>query len=217
MIRSSLSLLLKTFFDHLYNQFAFLYDFVASIVSFGRWKEWISAVKESIGDGRVLEVGYGPGYLLADMMSEGKNVYGIDLSPSMARLARKKILETNQPLRISIANSIYTPFPNHTFEQIVSTFPAEYFFSHLALAEFHRIIKPGGSIVLLPLVIITGPRLRHKFLAWIYQVTGQSTKDPDALVDIARARFSEQGFDLQSQIKTGSFYQLLILKARKRN
>ena len=211
------SAFLRKFFFLLYNQFAFTYDLVAWVVSFGNWKKWVSAIKDSISPGRVLELGFGPGYLITDLLSENQDIYGIDMSPFMARLARRKILSANKDLRIAIADGAITPFPDQSFDQIIATFPAEYFFAPQTLGEFHRILKPGGSIGILPLVVITGPRPHHRLLAWIYRLTGQSTDDPNVLIEVAKRKYSQQGFDLQPQFISGSFYKLLILQAAKRN
>ncbi|MEW6241946.1 MAG: class I SAM-dependent methyltransferase, partial [Chloroflexota bacterium] len=55
--------LLRVFYHWLYHPFAWVYDFVAAVVSLGRWNEWIMTVMPLIEGTRILELGHGPGPL----------------------------------------------------------------------------------------------------------------------------------------------------------
>ena len=74
----ALSGLLRLFFYFLYNQFAWLYDFVADTVSLGKWDEWILTVLPYLNGSRFLELGHGTGRLQVEMCRRGMKVIGLD-------------------------------------------------------------------------------------------------------------------------------------------
>ena len=70
-------------FRLLYNELAWLYDPVSRLVSKGQWRRWVRALWPWLpASGRVLEVGSGPGHLLADLAAAGYEATGLD--PSVA-------------------------------------------------------------------------------------------------------------------------------------
>ena len=99
--------LLRLFFLLLYHQFAFTYDLVAAVVSFGRWKDWVMSVIPFIEGNRILEIGHGPGHLqralltfrhgshgpdvLSGGQARGMVAVAIDESAPMSRLAKRNI------------------------------------------------------------------------------------------------------------------------------
>ena len=78
---------LNTFFHLLYHQFAWTYDWVAAIVSLGRWKDWISATLPYLDGPLVLEIGHGPGHLQVALQAKGIQAVGLDASAQMGRQA----------------------------------------------------------------------------------------------------------------------------------
>ena len=76
--------LLRSFFFVLYHQFAWTYDLVAATVSLGRWKDWVRSALPYLS-GRVLEIGFGPGYLQLSLFELGIPAFGLDESRQMAR------------------------------------------------------------------------------------------------------------------------------------
>lgn len=97
---------------------------------------------------RVLDVGVGPGFLAAEMAAEvGTDgfVAGIDVSESMLALARTRAAVD---LRVGGAEAI--PYPDASFDVAVSTQVLEYVPDiPAALAELHRVVRPGGRILIL--------------------------------------------------------------------
>ena len=72
--------------NRLYNEFAWTYDLVSWMVSFGHWAGWRRAVLDFLQGNRFLEIGFGTGELLADLAAEGCNVVGVDRSRAMQRI-----------------------------------------------------------------------------------------------------------------------------------
>ena len=62
---------LRFFFHLLYHQFAWTYDWVAAGVSLGRWNEWVRSILPYMQEGRILELGHGPGHLQAELLKTG--------------------------------------------------------------------------------------------------------------------------------------------------
>jgi tRNA (uracil-5-)-methyltransferase TRM9 len=97
--------------------------------------------------GKLLNLGCGHG---ADFLPFTKNfeLYGVDFSDEMIRLARKYAGKFDFKVNLSIADVCYLPYYNETFDYIVSV--ATY--HHLkkeqqltALQELRRVLKPGGA------------------------------------------------------------------------
>jgi ubiquinone/menaquinone biosynthesis C-methylase UbiE len=143
--------LLRFAFRHLYTRFAWAYDLVAAGVSFGEWKQWGRAVIPFLPAGqRLLEVGHGPGHLHLALRQLGYPVAGIDLSPQMGMLASRCLARAGLSSTVARASVYQLPFPDASFGAVVSTFPAEFIFSPIMLAETCRVLWPGGRLLVVP-------------------------------------------------------------------
>ncbi len=103
---------------------------------------------------RVLDVGAGPGFLTAEMASEvgpAGAVHGLDPSESMLALARRREPEppaATVELRTGSATAL--PYDDGAFDAVVSTQVLEYVADvGGALAEAHRVLRPGGRLLVL--------------------------------------------------------------------
>lgn len=113
-----------------------------------RWDRMtLTAFAELVGDGRVADIGCGPGRVTAFLASLDVDVFGIDLSPGMVAQARR--LHPN--LRFEVGNMIDLGLPDRSLDGISTWYstihvPDE----HLPRVcdEFHRALKPGGHVVL---------------------------------------------------------------------
>ena len=99
------------------------------------------------GQGKLLNLGCGHG---ADFLPFAKNfeLYGIDFSDEMIRLARKYARKFDFPVNLTVADIGYLPYNNEAFDYIIAL--ATY--HHLqreqqltAFEELKRVMKPGGS------------------------------------------------------------------------
>jgi ubiquinone/menaquinone biosynthesis C-methylase UbiE len=84
--------LLRPVYYLLYHQLAWTYDFVTSVVSLGRWSDWVQSALPYL-NGRVLEFGFGPGHLLPSLSENNLPAFGLDESRQMAHLARHLLLK----------------------------------------------------------------------------------------------------------------------------
>lgn len=166
--------LLRVAFRLLYNEFAWTYDWVSTFVSMGQWRSWQRAALEWAHGGPVLEIAHGTGNLQLDMRAQGLAAVGIDLSPAMGVIAQRKLTAGGQTSPLARANVLALPFANNTFPTLIATFPAEFIVQPPVIAEFYRVLKPGGIFICVPAAQITSPLPSDRFAAWLFKVTGQA-------------------------------------------
>ncbi len=187
--------LLRLFFRLLYGPFAWTYDVVAWVVSRGKWTAWGAAVLPSIPSGPVLELAHGPGHLLLRMARQGLRPVGIDLSPQMGALARRRLRRTGFPLRLVRAQAQRLPFPDGTFQAVVSTFPTEFILDPATAREAARVLALTGSVIIVPAAVPGGGDLLARALRLLYRVTGQNRFSPEDSFSAWR----DAGFSLRTE------------------
>ena len=137
---------MRVFFNLLYHPFAFTYDLVAAIVSFGKWKDWVLSILPFIEGTRILELGHGPGHLQLALHDRGLVAVAMDESAPMGRLAKRRLGNSHKLTR-ALAQKI--PFASETFDTVISTFPSEYIFDMQTLSEAHRVLRSRGRLIVL--------------------------------------------------------------------
>jgi arsenite methyltransferase len=103
---------------------------------------------------RVLDIGSGPGFLVAEMAEEvgaDGRVEGVDPSESMLAVARRREVSAGAaPIGWSAGDALSLPFDDGAFDAVVSTQVFEYVDDiGAALAEAHRVLRPGGRLLVL--------------------------------------------------------------------
>jgi len=97
----------------------------------------------------VLDIGCGTGIHLKLYQKKNCNIFGIDLSPAMLKVARKQ-LGSNADLQLCDATS--TPFPNNKFDLIISSTALHEMAESVrndVLNEAKRILKEDGRLLLI--------------------------------------------------------------------
>jgi len=204
---------MRFFFHHFYHAFAWTYDFVAAVVSIGRWTDWIQTVIPFIAGTRILEIGHGPGHLQRILRNPGLLVVGLDESRQMGLLAKRNT-DGFAHLTRGLAQSL--PFPSETFESVVSTFPAEYIFDPRTLSEVLRVLHNGGRFIILPVAWIVGRGFLDRAAAWLFRVTGET---PANVMDIIGGRavrpLEKAGFKVKvERIEIKSSIVLLLIAGK---
>ena len=199
---------LRIFFKLLYHQLAFAYDLVAASVSFNRWKDWVKSVIPLIKGDQILEIGHGPGHLHRVLLDRGLFAVGIDESRQMGYLARRR---ERGSAHLTRGLAQHLPFPNESFDTVISTFPADYINDPLTLAEVKRCLSDGGRFIVLPVAWPTNP-----FLDWLFRITGES---PSEALELVKAKFREPfvkaGFKTEIQTLDVKSSMLLVIVATK--
>jgi ubiquinone/menaquinone biosynthesis C-methylase UbiE len=129
-----------------YDLMALLYDVL--MVLFPFWKKWIASVIPHIQGPKVLEVSFGPGYLLKQYVSH-YDVWGIDYNQKMVEKTRKRLKGRVSAEKIIQGNVERLPYPDEFFDTIVNTMAfTAYPDGEKALHEMLRVLKAGGLLLL---------------------------------------------------------------------
>jgi SAM-dependent methyltransferase len=96
---------------------------------------------------RILDAGCGSGPLSAALRKRGAVMSGFDLSAAMVELARER-LGADADLRVhDLADPL--PYADATFDDVVASLVVHYLKDWTEpLAELHRVLKPGGRLIL---------------------------------------------------------------------
>jgi ubiquinone/menaquinone biosynthesis C-methylase UbiE len=130
-----------------YDVMASLYGFLMVIFPF--WKTWLASVLPYIQGPRVLEVSFGPGYLM-HCYAPHYDVWGIDYNHRMVQKTRKRLKGIVSADRIIQGDVEHLPYQNAAFDTVINTFAfTAYPNGEKALQEMLRVLKPGGSLLLL--------------------------------------------------------------------
>ena len=100
----------------------------------------------------ILDIGVGPGLLaydLARLVGPAGRVVGVDVSADMVALAGTRLGDMAQ-VELAVGDAVRLPVPDGAFDAAVSTQVYEYVADMpAALAELHRVLKPGGRALIL--------------------------------------------------------------------
>jgi demethylmenaquinone methyltransferase/2-methoxy-6-polyprenyl-1,4-benzoquinol methylase len=130
------------------------YDFQNSFLSLRRDVYWRKALAEMLqlqnGD-LVLDVAVGTAEIALSISGRytGVRVIGVDFSPAMLRVGKQKIAKRGRQNRVSLAagDGRLLPVRSNSVEALTISFGIRNVEERdQALAEFHRVLKPGGKL-----------------------------------------------------------------------
>jgi ubiquinone/menaquinone biosynthesis C-methylase UbiE len=103
--------------------------------------------------GDMLEVAPGPGFVAIEMAKGGAyRVTGLDVSRTMVDLARRNAAEAGVDVAFRQGNVSAMPFADNSFDLLACSAAFKNFSEpHRALEEMHRVLRPGGTAVVLDL------------------------------------------------------------------
>ena len=123
---------------------------------FGDTRTWVCRQ----ATGQVLEVAVGTGLNLG-LYPEQATLTGMDLSPAMLDLARRRATELGREVDLRVGNAQRLEFDDASFDTVVCTFglcavPDD----RGAVDEMIRVLRPGGLLLLADHVVSTSAPLR---------------------------------------------------------
>ncbi len=134
------------------------YDLMNDLMSFGIHRVWkfFTIEKSGVRKGQsVLDIAGGTGDLTASfskIVGETGKVILADINDSMLRVGRDKLIDQGRGNHVHYvqADAQYLPFPDNSFDCITIAFGLRNVTDKdLALKSMHRILKPGGRLLVL--------------------------------------------------------------------
>jgi demethylmenaquinone methyltransferase/2-methoxy-6-polyprenyl-1,4-benzoquinol methylase len=151
------------------------YDFQNSFLSLGidiYWRRVLARLLHPPSDGLVLDVAIGTGEVAMAICRRhpGLRVVGIDFSPAMLAMGRKKIAARGLARRIGMAagDGRRLPIRSGSVDAVTISFGIRNIEEkEQVLREFHRVLKPGGQLLIMefsfPDSKVIGPLYRFYF------------------------------------------------------
>lgn len=153
------------------------YDTLNHLLSAGLDRRWRARAVASLGltgRERLLDMCTGTADLAIAAVTDrhrAKDVVGIDFSSEMLTIARQKVRAAGLESRIRLARGDATamPLPEASFDAATVGFGIRNVVDPLAACrEFHRVLRPGGTLAVLEFGSPTAPGLREAY-AWYFQ------------------------------------------------
>lgn len=129
-------------------------------------RQWVCG--QAVGD--VLEVAVGTGLNLPHYPA-GMPITGVDLSPAMVELARRRAEATGREADLRVGDAEALDLPDAAFDTVVCTFSLCGIPDHRrAIAEMARVLRPGGRLLLADHVASARAPLRG--VQWLAEAAG---------------------------------------------
>ncbi|MCY4464286.1 MAG: methyltransferase domain-containing protein [Chloroflexi bacterium] len=201
-------------FHLLYNQCAFSYDPISRAISLGNWRAWQRSAMRFLplpDAGLVLELAHGTGDMQIDLQHAGYHSLALDLSPTMNRLAQKKLRRLGLRDNLVRGDASRLPLPTEAIAAVVCTFPTAFIFHRQTLSELQRVLRPGASVCIVVAGELDGRGPLRSLIRLLYRLTGQADQLPSG--SDLRGYFGEDGLMAEAPFVelAGSSAQLIIL------
>ena len=209
----------------MFSSIARRYDLLNTVLSFGFDKGWRrDATKAAFAGGatRVLDVATGTADLALALKKyrPEAEIIGVDFALAMLQIGRRKAREQGLAVKLEQGDGLALPYPDSSFGALTIAYGLRNFTDlDKGLAEFYRVLKPGGRVVVLefppPPKGLFGNLFRFYFLQVLPRlgglVSGRKSAytylpdsvlkfpPPDVLADrMAQAGFSNVRYKLQT-------------------
>lgn len=133
--------------DKIYTRFASAYD--GFMIVFPLWKKWLRSVLPYVQGKKILEVSFGPGYLLGEL-PEDLEIHGLDFNKTMVKRAKVKMAKAGKDVQLIQGNVGDMPYPDDSFDTLINTMAfSGYPDGKKAMEEMLRVLKPDGVLLIL--------------------------------------------------------------------
>ena len=155
------------------------YDLMNDLMSFGvhcLWKRWFTATSGVRRGDRVLDLAGGTGDIAALLLplvgDKGSVVLG-DINAAMLRTGRDRMIDAGCVRNLDYAqlNAQALPFPDASFDAVTIAFGLRNVTDkESALREMHRVLKPGGRVLILEFSAVRSELLKRLYDFHSFQV-----------------------------------------------
>jgi len=140
----------------MFNSISGNYDFLNHFLSLGIDISWRKKAIKALADLKpkaILDVATGTGdFAIQAMTLSPEKIIGVDISEGMLAVGKEKMKArgVDQIIDLRYADSENLPFEENKFDAAIVAFGVRNFENlERGLAEMHRVIKPGGKVVIL--------------------------------------------------------------------
>ncbi len=131
----------------------------------------------------VLEIGPGPGVLLAQLARRFRLAVGLDLSTGMVQQAQQRLGQAGQPPLLVQGDAARLPLAATSFDAVVLTFAFSAFPDGLeVMREMSRVLRPGGLVVLVDAGLPSNGNCIGATLARAWELFGDTMRDEAGLM-----------------------------------
>jgi len=148
------------FIQDMFDAIADRYDFLNRLLSLRQdvyWRRTMISAITLLEKDSVLDVACGTGDVINELLRQKKylkQMIGADFSTRMLELAKYKLCRDHKISSVELvaANGLRLPFASNTFNAVTIAFGIRNIMDRKsALAEFYRLLKPGGTLAVLEL------------------------------------------------------------------
>lgn len=126
---------------------------------------------------KVLEIGFGTGHSLKKMamlVGDSGNIYGIDISSGMLKVAAKRLSAADLMGRVTLTcgDAAKLPYEDSKFDTVFMSFTLELFDTpeiSLVLKEIRRVLKPNGKLGIVSMSKGNGSPVMVKLYEFIHR------------------------------------------------
>jgi demethylmenaquinone methyltransferase/2-methoxy-6-polyprenyl-1,4-benzoquinol methylase len=185
------------------------YDRTNDLLSFFQSRLWRKAVRKAVDPQlgqRILDVAAGTGTSSMALLVPGGEVVAADFSKGMIEQGKKQHPE----ISFVFADAMKLPFQAAEFDALTISFGLRNVENHLtALREFHRVLKPGGKLVVCEFSKVRGPIgvLYKSYLRFVLPVVARVfSSNPEAYTYLSESieAWPDQG-TLEQNIRDAGF------------
>ncbi|BEP12572.1 demethylmenaquinone methyltransferase [Acidothermaceae bacterium B102] len=175
----------------MFDEVAARYDLTNDVLSLGQDRRWRKAVVDAVAAGpgeRVLDLAAGTGTSTAAFAERGADVVACDFSLGMLQVGRKR----RPDMPFVAGDALRLPFADDSFDAVSISFGLRNVNDvDVALAELHRVTKPGGRLVVCEFSAPTWKPFRTVYVEYLMRalppVARAVSSNPDAYVYLAES------------------------------
>ncbi|WP_409483800.1 demethylmenaquinone methyltransferase [Arsenicicoccus dermatophilus] len=175
----------------MFDQTAGRYDLMNDVLSLGQVRLWRRAVNEAVAAGEgmtILDIAAGTGTSSEPFAAAGAHVVPADFSLGMLRVGKQRRAD----LSFTAADATRLPFADGTFDVVTMSYGLRNVVDHeRALAEFLRVTRPGGRLVVSEFSHPTNAAFRRVYVQYLMgalpTVARRLSSNPESYVYLAES------------------------------
>ncbi len=169
----------QEYVQDVFNEIAEYYDKMNGIMSMGMVRGWHKFMFKKAGDitGKTLcDVGCGTGeisFMAAERVGKDGTVIGVDITPGMLAMARKKMGTMDLPVQVDFreGDALNMNFDDDTFDVVTSGYMLRNVTDiQQAVNEMYRILKPGCKVIVAELAKPKNRILRFGYNIYVFHI-----------------------------------------------